>query len=204
MILFDSGVGLFDDAAGLFDDGGVVNASPVVEGIALSATFETVTATGIQNPTATVSGIELASAFGTVAATAGSTIELTGLQATASVSEVIALGEGDGIATVTGVTSNATLGTVTASSDTVSSRKGRKSNAKFLPFTARPVTIQTDGRATVGAQTLTSGFAEVTATGTHNARANVRGLQLKTVCRVPTVDAIINPTDDELIWLLAA
>jgi hypothetical protein len=183
---------------------GVVNATVTLSGIGLSATVSTVTASGIQSPTATVSGIELASAFGTVSALAGVKVELTGLQATASVSEVIALGEGDGIATVAGVTSNATLGTVTASSDTVSNRKGRKSNAKFLPFTARPVTIQTDGRAKVATQALTSGFAQVTATGTHNARANVRGLQLKTVCRVPTVDAIINPTDDELIWLLAA
>jgi hypothetical protein len=202
MISFDDGFGLFDDAAGDFDDGGVVNSTAVVTGIEATSAFQTVTASGIQSPTATVSGIELTSAFGTVSAFAGSKIELAGLEATASVSEVIALGTGSGIATVEGVASNATTGTVTAVGQ--ASKKGRKSNAKFLPFTARPVTIQRDGRATLTTQTLTSGFAEPTAAGTTSGRANVRGLQLKTVCRVPSVDAIINPTDDELIWLLAA
>lgn len=202
MILFDDGFGLFDDAAGDFDDGGVVNSTAVVEGIELSATVSTVTASGIQSPTAIVSGIESTSAFGTVSGFASSKIELAGLEATATVSEVIALGTGSGIATVEGVASNATVGTVTAVGQ--ATKKGRKSNAKFLPFTARPVTLQRDGRATLATQTLASGFAEPTAAGTTSGRANVRGLQLKTVCRVPSVDAIINPSDDELIWLLAA
>ena len=202
MILFDSGFGLFDDAAGDFDDGGVVNSIAVVTGIEATSEFQTVTASGIQSPTATVSGIELTSSFGTVSGFAGSKIELAGLEATATVSEVIALGTGSGIGTVEGISLSATVATVTAVGQAV--KKGRKSNAKFLPFTARPVTIQRDGRATLTTQTLASGFAEVTAAGTTSGRANVRGLQLKTLCRVPSVDAIINPTDDELIWLLAA
>ena len=202
MILFDDGFGLFDDAAGDFDDGGVVNSTAVVTGIEATSAFQTVTASGIQSPTATVSGIELTSSFGTVSGFAGSKIELAGLEATATVSEVIALGTGSGIATVEGVASNATTGTVTAVGQAV--KKGRKRNAKFLPFTARPVTIQRDGRAQIATQTLASGFAEVTADGTTSGRANVRGLQLKTVCRFPSGSGIINPTDDELIWLLAA
>ena len=136
---------------------------------------------GVVNATATVSGLELSTATGAV----------------------IALGTNSVLVTVEGVTADVTTGTVTAVGS--ASKKGRKkSNAKFLPFTARPVEIQVDGRAKVTTQTLESGFAEVTATGTHNARANVRGLQLKTVCRIPSSSGIINPTDDELIWLLAA
>lgn len=202
MILFDDGFGLFDDAAGLFDDGGVVNSTAVITGLEATSAVGTVTANGIQSPVATVSGIELASGFATVSAFAGSKIELAGLEATATVSEVIALGTGSGIATVEGVASNATTGTVTAIGS--ATRKGRKSNAKFLPFTARPVTLQRDGRATLATQTLESGFAEVTAAGTTSGRANVGGIGAKTVCRLPSASGIINPTDDELIWLLAA
>ena len=202
MILFDDGFGLFDDAAGLFDDGGVVNATATVTGQESTSAFGTVTANGIQSPVVTVSGIELATNVGTVSASGSGVATASGIEAVASVSEVIALGTGSAIATVTGVTSEATTGAVTAVGQ--SSKKGRKSNAKFLPFTARPVEIQVDGRAKVTTQNAQSGFAEVTATGTHNARANVRGLQLKTVCRIPSAGGIINPTDDELIWLLAA
>jgi hypothetical protein len=202
MILFDSGFGLFDDAAGDFDDAGVVNSIATVTGLEATSAFQSVTASGIQSPTATVSGIELTSAFGTVSGFAGSKIELAGLEATASISEVIALGTGSGIGTVEGITLGATVATVTAVGQAV--KKGRKSNAKFLPFTARPVTIQRDGRAQITTQTLQSGFTQLIAAGAHNARANVRGLQLKTVCRIPSVDAIINPSDDEIIWLLAA
>lgn len=204
MILFDDGFGLFDAAVGNFDDGGVVNATATVTGQEATSAFATIIATGIQNPTQTVSGIELTASVGTVTGSGDGLATASGVQATASVSEVLAIGEGDAIATVEGVASNATIGTVTAVSDTQTNRKGRKSNAKFLPFTARPVEIQVDGRAKVTTQNAQSGFAEVTATGTHNARANVRGLQLKTVCRISSADGIINPTDDELIWLLAA
>ena len=130
------------------------------------------------------------------------TIALSGIGLSATTGPVIALGTNSVIVSVEGVTADVTTGTVTASSDTVSNRKGRKSNAKFLPFSARPVTIQIDGRAKVTTQTLESGIAPITATGIHNARANVRGLRLKTVCRIPSADGIINPTDDEMKWLL--
>ena len=202
MILFDDGFGLFDDAVGDFDDGGVVNATATVTAQESTSAFGTVTANGIQSPVVTVSGIELATNVGEVSASGSGVATASGIEATASVSEVIALGTGSAIATVTGVTSEATTGAVTAVGQ--SSKKGRKSNAKFLPFTARPVEIQVDGRAKVATQNAESGFAEVTATGTHSARANVRGVGAKTVCRIPTADGIINPSDDEIIWLLAA
>jgi hypothetical protein len=130
------------------------------------------------------------------------TAEVSGVTSGVTFGEVIALGTNSAIATVEGIALNATVATVTAVGEVI--KKGRKSNAKFLPFTARPVTIQRDGRAKVATQTLKSGFAEITATGTNNARANIRGLQLKTLCRIPNVDGIINPSDDEIIWLLAA
>lgn len=135
---------------------------------------------GVINATATVSGLELSTATGSV----------------------IALGTNSVLVTVEGVTAEVTTGTVTAVGTIV--KKGRKSNAKFLPFSPRPVTIQIDGRAKITTQTLESGITPITATGTHNARANVRGLQLKTVCRIPTVDGIINPTDEEMEWILGA
>lgn len=128
------------------------------------------------------------------------TVTLSGIALSATTGPVIALGTNSVLVPVEGVTADVTTGTVTAVGTIV--KRGRKSNAQFLPFTARPVTIQIDGRAKIATQALTSGIAPITATGIHNARANVRGLRLKTVCRVPTVDAIINPTDDEMRWLL--
>jgi hypothetical protein len=202
MILFDDGFGLFDDAAGLFDDGGVVNATATVTAQESASAFGTVTANGIQSPVVTVSGIELATNVGEVSAYAGAKVAITGIEATASVSEVIALGTGSGIGTVEGLALSATVATVTAVGQ--SSKKGRKSNAKFLPFTARPVTLSVDGRAKVTTQNAEIGFAQVTASGTHSVRANVRGIGAKTVCRIPSASGIINPTDDEIIWLLAA
>ena len=202
MILFDSGFGLFDDAAGDFDDGGVVNSTAVVTGIEATSEFQTVTASGIQSPTATVSGIELTSSFGTVSGFAGSKIELAGLEATATVSEVIALGTGSGIATVEGVASNATVGTVTAVGQ--ASKKGRKSNAKFLPFTARPVTISISAVAKSGSVEVITDLTLVDATGTISGRAKLYAVKAQTDFQKASAGVMIQPTDEEIIFLLMA
>jgi hypothetical protein len=130
------------------------------------------------------------------------TVTLSGIALSATTGLVIALGTNSVMVSVEGVTANVTTGTVTAVGTIV--KRGRKRSAQFLPFTARPVTVQVDGRAKVATQTLESGIAPITATGIHNARANVRGLRLKTVCRIPSADGIINPTDEEMKWLLQA
>lgn len=202
MILFDDGYGLFDDAAGNFDDGGVVNAAASVTSQQATSAIATVTAAGIQSPVITLTGQEATSATGEVTAAGDANITVTGLQATSGVSEVIALGTGSAIVTLEGVSATSAVATVSAIGQ--SPKKGRKSNAKFLPFTARPVTLSIDGRASVTTQTAESGFAQVTATGTHSVRANVRGVSAQTICRVPKSSGIINPSDEELIFLLAA
>jgi hypothetical protein len=202
MILFDDGYGLFDDAAGLFDDGGVVNATATTTGQEATSAVSTITAAGVQSPTASVTGIEAESSLGTVSAYAGARIQIDGVQAESSVSEVIALGTGSAIATLDGVTGNSSIALVSAIGQ--STRKGRKSNAKFIPFTPRPVELSIAGRATIGAQTAISAVADIRARGTTSARANVGGVGAETVYRLPSAHGIINPSDEEIILLMAA
>lgn len=182
MILFDSVAGLFDDANGLFDDAGVLNSTISLSGLTLTASNGTVTANGQSNATATVSGT-------TSSITTG---------------EVIALGTGSSITTVSGSTANIRAGTVTAISDTVTTKKGRRTNAKFLPFTPIPVQVSINGQASINFAVAIAQVGQVTATASVSNRAKVIGANSRAVCRIQAVDAIMNPTDDEIIWLLAA
>jgi len=204
MILFDSVVGLFDDQAGDFDDGGVVNATATVTGLQSVSAFASVSANGDQSRTATLTGLEAQSSIGTVSASGQSfaVATVTGQQATASIGTAIAIGEGDGMATVSGATATSSLGEVTVPVET--NRKGRKSKAKFLEFNPRPVEISISASAALPFVQATSETGLVTVFGGVSAGAKLYAIEVQTDIQSVQAGGIINPTDEEIIFLMAA
>lgn len=204
MILFDSVVGLFDDQAGDFDDGGVVNATATLTGLESTSSIGTVSAAGVQSPTRAVTGQEAQSAIAEISATGteSRTATVTGQQATSSIGTAIAIGEGDGIATVSGATATSSIGAVTATAQTV--RKGRKSKAKFLEFNPRPVEISISASAALPFVQATSETGLVTVFGGVSAGAKLYAIEVQTDVQSVQAGGIINPTDEEIIFLMAA
>jgi hypothetical protein len=204
MILFDSVVGLFDDQAGDFDDGGVVNAIATVTGLQSTSAFASVSANGDQSRTATLTGLEAQSSIGTVVATGQSfaVATVTGVEGVSSIGTAIAIGEGDGIATVPEVSATSSLGEVSAVAQTV--RKGRKSKAKFLEFNPRPVEISISASAALSFVQATSETGVVTVFGGVSAGAKLYAIEVQTDVQSVQAGAIINPTDEEIIFLMAA
>jgi hypothetical protein len=204
MILFDEVVGLFDDQAGDFDDGGVVNATATLIGLEATSSIGTVSAAGVQSPTQAVTGQEAQSAIAEVSATGteSRTATVTGQQATASVGTAIAIGEGDGIATVPGVSATSSVGEVTVPVET--NRKGRKSKAKFLEFNPRPVEISISASAALPFVQATSETGLVTVFGGVSAGAKLYAIEVQTDIQSVQAGGIINPTDEEIIFLMAA
>jgi hypothetical protein len=204
MILFDEVVGLFDDQAGDFDDGGVVNATATLIGLEATSSIGTVSAAGVQSPTQAVTGQEAQSAIAEVSATGteSRTATVTGQQATASVGTAIAIGEGDGIATVPGVSATSSLGEVSVPVET--NRKGRKSKAKFLEFNPRPVEISISASADLPFVQATTSTGLVTVSGGVSAGAKLYAIEVQTDIQTLKAGGIINPTDEEIIFLMAA
>jgi hypothetical protein len=204
MILFDSVEGLFDDQAGDFDDGGVVNATATVTGLQSTSAFASVSANGDQSRTATLTGLEAQSSIGTVSATGQSfaVATVTGVEGVSSIGTVIAIGEGDAIATVPGVSATSGIGEVSAVAQTI--RKGRKSNAKFLEFSPRPVQVSISAVAAMPFVQATTSTGLVTVSGGVSAGAKLYAIEVQTDIQVVQAGGIINPTDEEIIFLMAA
>jgi hypothetical protein len=204
MILFDSVVGLFDDQAGDFDDGGVVNATATVTGLQSTSAFASVSANGDQSRTATLTGLEAQSSIGTVVATGQSfaVATVTGVEGVSSIGTAIAIGEGDGIATVPGVSAISSIGEVTVPVET--NRKGRKSNAKFLEFSPRPVQVSISAVAAMPFVQATTSTGLVTVSGGVSAGAKLYAIEVQTDIQSVQAGGIINPTDEEIIFLMAA
>ena len=204
MILFDSVVGLFDEQAGDFDDGGVVNATATLTGLESTSSIGAVSASGDQSRTVTLTGLEAQSSIGTVVASGQSfaVATVTGVEGVSSIGTAIAIAEGDGIATVSGATATSSIGTVSAITQTV--RKGRKSKAKFLEFTPRPVEISISASAALPFVQATSETGLVTVFGGVSAGAKLYAIEVQTDVQSVQASGIINPTDDEIIFLMAA
>jgi len=204
MILFDQGFGLFDGAAGDFDDGGVVNPTITLTGQSATSAIGSVSADGVQSPTETITGLSATSAIGEVVAS-GQTFAVapvTGQGATTSLGTVLAIGEGDAIATVSGVAASSSIANLSFDVEIV--RKGRKTNAKFLEFNPRPIQATIGGKAEILGVSGQSSIETLSVSATVSSLASVVDLQAQTDIQGLKAGGIINPTDDEIIWLLAA
>jgi hypothetical protein len=204
MILFDSVEGLFDDQAGDFDDGGVVNTTVTITGLESTSAIGTVSAAGVQSPTQSLTGQEATSAVSTITATGteSRTAEVTGQSATASVGTALAIGEGDAIATVPSVSATSEVGSATVLVETT--RKGRKRNAKFLQFNPIPVGVSISAVAKSGSVESIADLTLVEAAGGFSGRAKLYAVKAQTDIQKAIAGGIMNPTDEEVIFLLAA
>ena len=123
-------------------------------------------------------------------------------ESTTGIDEVLGLTTDSAIGTVEGITLSATVATVTAIGQSV--KKGRKSNAKFLPFTARPVTISISAVAKSGSVEAITDLTLVDATGTISGRAKLYAVKAQTDFQKASAGVMIQPTDEEIIFLLMA
>jgi hypothetical protein len=204
MILFDSVEGLFDDQAGDFDDGGVVNATATVTGLQATSSRGTVSAEGEQSRTATITGLSATSTIGTVVALGQSfaVASVTGVEGVSSIGTVLAIATGGAIATVSGVSGASSIGTVTVPTQVIV--KGRKRTAKFLEFNPRPVEISISAVAMPGSVQAIADLTLVEAAGGVSGTAKLYAIEAQTDIQAAQAGGIINPTDEEVIFLLAA
>jgi hypothetical protein len=204
MILFDSVEGLFDDQAGDFDDSGVVNAVVTITGLESTSAIATVSAAGVQSPTQSLTGQEATSAVSTITATGteSRTAEVTGQSAAASFGTVLALGTGSGIGTVSGIEAISEVASVSVLVETT--RKGRKRNAKFLQFNPIPVGVSISAVAKPGSVEAIADLTLVEAAGGLSGRAKLYAVKAQTDIQKAIAGGIMNPTDEEVIFLLAA
>lgn len=204
MILFDSVEGLFDDQAGDFDDSAVVNSTITITGLQATSSRGGITTQAEQSPTATLTGRSATGSIGTVVATGQSfaIATVTGVEGVASIGTVLAIATGGAIATVSGVSGTSSIGTVTVATQTI--MRGRKRNVKFLQFNPRPVEISISAVALTGSVQAISDLTLVQAAGGVSVQAKLYAVQAKTDIQKAIAGGIINPTDEELIFLLAA
>lgn len=212
-ILFDSGVGQFDAAQGLFDDGGVVDQTIVVSGITATSAFTGPVSSGIQNRSVSVSGIETTSSLGSVSAdgTQFAYPEVTGIEVKSSLGSITTNGVSNVSVSITGLAANASAGGATADAlnPQITQPGKSKKNVKFLPFVHHNIEyVQEPTHAQVKISTIpvfsSIGVISVSASKSIPARASVPSLQIESLSFNLQASGIINPTDEELIYLLAA
>lgn len=227
--LFDSASGDFDDAgvinatasvSGLTTTSafGSVSASgtgnATVSGVALSTTLGSVSASGIQSPTASVNNAGGISSVGTIIAsgTESRTASVSGISLAITAGEALGIGDGSAIASVSSASAISSARTISATGTTEGIKGSRKSKKKlqqfFLPFNPVAITIETnkDARVSVLGATAYANVGQCGASGTVSISAKAKIYSIGTISNAEALKArgIKNPTDDELIWLLAA
>jgi hypothetical protein len=204
MILFDSVEGLFDDQAGDFDDSGVVNSTITITGLQATSSLGGITTQAEQSPSATLTGLSATSSIGTVVATGQSfaIATVTGVEGVSSIGIVLALATGSGIATVSGVSATSSVGNVNVVSQTIV--RGRKRNVKFLQFNPIPVKVSISAVAISGSVEAIADLTLLQAAGGVSGRAKLYAVKAQTDIQVVQAGGIINPTDEEIIFLMAA
>lgn len=227
--LFDSASGDFDDAGvinatatvssvtttsafGSVSASGTGNAT--VSGVALSTTPGSVSASGVQSPSVTVNNASgtISAATITSSGTESRTASVSGIALTSSPGSVLGIGDGSAIASVSSASTISSARGITATGTTEGIKGSRKSKKKlqqfFLPFNPVAITIETnkDARVSVLGATAYANVGECEASGTVSISAKAKIYSIGTVSDAEVLKArgIKNPTDDELIWLLAA
>jgi hypothetical protein len=212
-VLFDSGVGLFDDAQGLFDDAGVVNITQPVSGLETTSAFSAPTAEATQNPVTAITGIEATSTFGSVSAegTQFAYPDVTGLELQSSVGTVTSNGVRNVSVSITGLAADSSVGSATASAlnPQITQPGKSKKNVKFLPFAHHnieyvPEPTHAHVKVSVLPAFTSIGQISVKTSKSIPARVSVPSLQIESFSFNLQASGIINPTDEELIYLLAA
>lgn len=227
--LFDSASGNFDDGGvinatasvssvtttssfGSVSASGTGNA--IVSGATLSVTTGSVSASGIQSPTASINNASGTISAQTITAsgTESRTASVSGVPLAITAGQALGIGDGSAIASVSSASATSSARTITATGTTEGIKGSRKSKKKlqqfFLPFNPVAITIETnkDARISVLGATAYANVGECEASGTVSISAKAKVYSIGTVSDAEALKArgIKNPTDDELIWLLAA
>lgn len=170
----------------------------------------TITASGTQNRTATITGVEALSELGSITVQVTDLETIDGVQAQSELGEISVTATRNPTVSVTGVQSQSQLGSVSVSGEgrqITGARKSRK-KAYFLPFKPIPIIteVKKDGAAKIQGKLLSADRSLLRASGTISIStiAKISPVKSATEINKLTAGGIINPTDDELIWLLAA
>jgi len=227
--LFDSASGDFDDAGvinatasvsgvtttsgfGSVSANGTGNA--IVSNVALSTTLGNVSASGIQSPTASVNNVSGIISANTITAsgTESRTASVSGIALISTAGEALGIGDGSAIASVSSASTTSSARSIGATGTIEGITGSKKSKKKlqqfFLPFNPVAITLETnkDARISVVGATVYAnvGKCEATSTVSISAKAKIYSIGTKSDVELLKARGIKNPTDDELIWLLAA
>lgn len=188
----------------------LVDDTKTVTGIELNSEFGSVVASGIQNQTAIVSGVESVSELGSITVQVTDLEAIDGVEAQTQLGNITVSATRNPIVSVTGVQLQSQVGNITVNAEgrqITGARKSRK-KAYFLPFKPIPIIteVKKDGVARIEGKLLSADRSIIRASGTISISTIAKISPVKSATEINKLNAagIINPTDDELIWLLAA
>lgn len=208
-MLFDEVTGLFDDAYGLFDDGAVKNDSGTVTGQTLTSSVGTIVVTG--TAIVQISGVTATASTGSVVGSGDAIISVEPVQVTGQVGLTTANGQLDATATVSGVSATVSVGSVTATNKqtqiTGAGSKKRKHSGYWLEQTPyKPQEEVINNKAIlIGIQSksfVTEAFAEGQVI--IPAVASIGNVVSFADYKETNASGIINPSDEEIIYLMVA
>lgn len=186
------------------------NATVSVSGLELTSSFGSVSATGIENVTVEITGQEITSSYGMVSSRGDGFVSIFGEEVTSSAGVVTSNGIRNVTASTSGLQATSARGLVTASAQNPQViKKGRKKSAQFIPFVYAPIQYLPEPKhatAKVYAMPMLPKIGSVMANGTVsiNATGRVQSQDLQMYYSKVLASGIINPSDEEIIFLLAA
>lgn len=211
-MLFDAVTGLFDDAYGLFDDGAVKNDSVSVTGQTLTSSVGTIVSTG--TAIVQLSGVTATASTGSVVGSGDAIISVEPVQATAQVGLTTANGQLNATVTISGITADANIGNVSAIGNQKQTSNGSINKKKrgywiknsILPYIEeKQIDVVHASVSLVGNQSK-SFVSEVFAEGQViiPAVASIGNVVSFADYKEINASGIINPSDEEIIYLMAA
>jgi hypothetical protein len=175
---------------------------------------DTVTDYGIvSDGLATIVGIQSQSAFASISTSAVQSpfAEVSGIETTSSIGTVTSNGVRNVSVSLTGLAANASAGSAIASAlnPQITQPGKSKKNVKFLPFAHHnieyvPEPTHAHVKVSVLPAFTSIGQISVKTSKSIPARVSVPSLQIESLSFNLQASGIINPTDEELIYLLAA
>ncbi|MFZ9456635.1 MAG: hypothetical protein ACO27B_04365 [Ilumatobacteraceae bacterium] len=211
-MLFDEVTGLFDDAYGLFDDGAVKNDIAIVTGQSASTSVGLINVTG--TAFVSITGVISSANAGNVSASGDALVSVTGQSVTATAGLTTANGQLDATTSIDGITINASTGIVTAASQQAQTSNGTISkkktsywlkNSTFAHIQEQKPEVINSSISLVGNKSKTF-ISDVFADGQIKISAQINLVNVYSFAKYKNikVSGIINPTDEEIIYLMAA
>jgi hypothetical protein len=205
-MLFDEVTGLFDDAYGLFDDGAVKNDIASVTGQSASTSVGTISATG--TAFVSITGVVSSANTGNVSASGDALVSVIGQSVNAIAGLTTANGQLDATTSIDGITINSSIGIVTAASQQAQTSNGtiRQKKPSYWLKNSTFAHIEEQKPEIINSKITLSGSQSKSFVTKViiPAKINLQNVYSFAKYKNIKVSGIVNPTDEEIIYLMAA